>query len=172
MLRATPIGSPTVILPPLARRCPEIDLEELRRGRRRDKHGGWRGKDPKIVPKAIHDEWVSRQFEQVHQELADAVLPAVKRLGAIATADFVDHDIQLKAIEMILVRVFGKPDTSLGKSAATNTEGQANNNVHGGVIEMKPQGQTPEFHLRRRLVSQRAERLPGAPLLTWGDRTA
>ena len=117
MLRATPIGSPTVILPPLARRCPEIDLEELRRGRRRDKHGGWRGKDPKIVPKAIHDEWVSRQFEQVHQELADAVLPAVKRLGAIATADFVDHDIQLKAIEMILVRVFGKPDTKVNIQA-------------------------------------------------------
>ena len=44
-------------------------------------------------------------------------LPAVKRLGAIATADFVDHDIQLKAIEMILVRVFGKPDTKVNIQA-------------------------------------------------------
>lgn len=93
------------------------DMEELRRGRRRDKHGGWRGKDPKIVPKLIFDEWVSRQFEEVHKELASASLPAVQRLSELATHPGIDPETQLKAIAMIMDRVFGKPTENVSIQA-------------------------------------------------------
>jgi len=85
--------------------------EELREGRRRDKHGGWMGVTPKIVPKALHDELIRRTLLQANELMRENLPAAVEMLVALATNEGVEAKDRLRAISMILDRVMGKsPD--------------------------------------------------------------
>lgn len=85
--------------------------EELRAGRRRDKHGGWMGVEPKIIPKALHDELVRRTLFQSNELMREDLPEAVRMLVKLATSDAVEAKDRLRAISMIMDRVMGKsPD--------------------------------------------------------------
>lgn len=84
------------------------DEEELRRGRRRDVNGGWRGKDPVIVPKAVHDELVKRTLAKANKLLTENLEAAVTVLAEVLNDKKVDPKDRLKAVEMIMNRAMGR----------------------------------------------------------------
>jgi hypothetical protein len=87
----------------------EWDNEEIRRGRKRDQNGGWRGREPVVVPMALHQEAIKRTFEEAQEVLREGVLPAVKVLRDIIESEEAEDKDKLKAVQMILDRVLGKP---------------------------------------------------------------
>lgn len=89
------------------------DMEELRRGRKRDKNGGWQGRDPVIVAKAVHDELVKRTLEKANELLTSNLEEAVKLLADIMKDDQVDAKERLKAIDMIMNRAMGREPQKL-----------------------------------------------------------
>lgn len=84
------------------------DNEELRRGRRRDKNGGWAGKDPIIVAKAVHDELVQRTLSEANKLLTENLTKALEILVNIMQDEDVDAKERLTAIRMITDRAMGK----------------------------------------------------------------
>lgn len=86
----------------------EWDDEELRRGRKRDKNGGWQGRDPVIVAKAVHDELVRRTLEKANRLLTENLEAALELLVDIMKDETVDAKERLKAIQMITDRAMGK----------------------------------------------------------------
>jgi hypothetical protein len=91
----------------------EWDEEELRRGRKRDSSGGWRGRDPVIVPKAIHDELVKRTLTKANQMLIDNLENAVVVLTEIVMDTKADNKDRVKAIDMIMNRAMGREPQKL-----------------------------------------------------------
>jgi hypothetical protein len=91
----------------------EWDEEELRRGRKRDKDGGWRGRDPVIVPKAIHDELVKRTLNKANKMLIDNLENAVVVLTELVMDPKVDAKDRVKAIDMIMNRAMGREPQKL-----------------------------------------------------------
>lgn len=83
--------------------------EEIRRGRKRDKNGGWRGREPLVIPMALHEEAIKRTFEEAQELFREGLVPAVKYLTSIVEDASVEDKDKLKAVSMILDRVLGKP---------------------------------------------------------------
>lgn len=107
--------------------------EELRRGRRRDKNGGWVGKDPVVVPKALHDELVRRTADRAHGLLVAATEDAARTVVSVMMGNY-EEDAKngdpkakdrLKAAEMIINRVLGKDPIQVQLSAAKTLFDQA-----------------------------------------------
>jgi hypothetical protein len=84
------------------------DEEELRRGRRRDKYGTFMGRDPVVVPKAVHDEMVKRTIEDAHKLLTENLQKAVEVLTEIVSDPDVDAKERLKGVSMVMDRVMGR----------------------------------------------------------------
>lgn len=84
------------------------DEEELIRGQRRDKNGGWVGRPPKVVPRALHDELVRRKLSEGYQLLATNLVKAVEALGQIVGDPEADANARVKAATVIIERVMGK----------------------------------------------------------------
>lgn len=87
----------------------EWDDEELLRGYSRAKDGSFRGRPPSVVPMEVYQEFVRRQLHRAEQGFVDSVADAVRALRNIALDPEVEPPTRLKAIEMILDRVWGKP---------------------------------------------------------------
>lgn len=87
----------------------EWDNEEIRRGRRHDKNGGWRGRDPIVVPMALHQEAIRRTFEEAQEIMREGLVPAVRYLAGVIEDEDVEAKDRLKAVQMLLDRVLGKP---------------------------------------------------------------
>jgi hypothetical protein len=83
--------------------------EEIIRGQKRDKEGGWKGRAPSVIPKALHDEAVKRMLGNASNMLTTALIPAVQLLSAIIEDEAAEDKDKLKAAQMILDRVLGKP---------------------------------------------------------------
>lgn len=82
--------------------------EELIRGKRRDKNGGWMGREPVVVPKAIHDELVKRTLDEAHTEMVNSLVDAVKLLGTVVNDTKADNKDRLTAAKMIIDRTMGR----------------------------------------------------------------
>ncbi|BAN03360.1 hypothetical protein [Ilumatobacter coccineus] len=78
-------------------------LDELIRGRQRDKNGNWGGRDPVVYPANIYHELKARLFVEADRALAEHVLPAIHELARIARGDGEPAKPgQVQACEMIL----------------------------------------------------------------------
>jgi hypothetical protein len=95
------------------------DDEELRYGRRRDKDGGLRGKPPALIPKECHHELTRRILSYADGYMRDAVEDAIKQLTLIAHGKADAKKDQIKAIEMLLDRVLGKPEDNVNVKVDT-----------------------------------------------------
>lgn len=111
----------------------EWDEEELRRGRRRDHLGNFSGRDPVVVPKAVHNELVKRSLADAHRLLQENLVPAVTALGLIATDASVDAKDKLTAIKLIMDRVMGTSPqkVEIGGDAKWQIA------LQGGIMSMK-----------------------------------
>lgn len=86
----------------------EWDNEEIRRGRRRDKNGGWQGRDPVVVPMALHQEAIKRTFDEAQELMREGLVPAIKYLTGLVESDDAEDRDRIKAVSMIMDRVLGK----------------------------------------------------------------
>lgn len=83
--------------------------EELIRGQKKGINGGWVGRKPSVVPKAVHDELVKRKLSKSYELLRDNLVSAVQVLVEIANDKEASHSDRLKAATLIMERVMGKP---------------------------------------------------------------
>lgn len=113
----------------------EWDDEELRRGQRRDRNGRFQGAPPKVVPKAVHDELVKRTLSKAQQIMHDSLEDAVTMLKDIATNPLVEEKDRLRAINMIMDRVMGKPQEKIEVKSDTPPWQVA---IQAGIVSIKP----------------------------------
>lgn len=87
----------------------EWDDEEIARGQKRDKNGRFTGNPPAVLPRAILEEQNRRSVRKANDKLARSVEDGVKALAEIiAHSD--DDKARVKAIEIMMNRVMGKPE--------------------------------------------------------------
>jgi hypothetical protein len=86
----------------------EWDDEELKEGRRRDRHGNFVGAPVKVVPKALHDEMVRRTLSKANTMMRESLPAAVQVLIEIIQGKDTDDKDKLTAIKMVMDRVMGK----------------------------------------------------------------
>lgn len=84
------------------------DDEEVRRGQRRNRHGGFPGRPPKLVPQTLHAERHRRTLTRAHQLFTENTERAVQVLIDIATDEDAPHSDRVKAASLILDRVLGR----------------------------------------------------------------
>jgi hypothetical protein len=84
------------------------DDEELLMGRRRDKNGHFTGAEPRVIPKAVHDELIRRTTRKAQAKFQEMQDDALEALQAIVTGADVDDKDRLKAVEMVLNRTIGR----------------------------------------------------------------
>jgi hypothetical protein len=85
------------------------DDQELIRGQRRNRNGGWQGRKPRLVPAALTKELNRRRFSRAFELLNDSLVEATKVLLAIAKDKNAANKDRLRAIEIIYERALGKP---------------------------------------------------------------
>jgi hypothetical protein len=105
----------------------EVDVsswsdEELIRGQRKNKNGKWNGMAPKLIPAQVVQELTKRRFRRAHALLADSLVDAVQLLQAVVKDKRAEPYERMKAAEMILDRVLGKPKESLALDLAMDGE--------------------------------------------------
>lgn len=95
----------------------EWDLEELARGRPRDKRGGFAGKPPAYMPRAVHER-IAERFKMVIRDgmnqNAVAALGVIQNLLSNEDYDekgkpLVGANVKLDAAKWLLEHVVGKP---------------------------------------------------------------
>lgn len=89
------------------------DIEELRRGYKRDAQGIFRGRGPVVVAKAVHDELVKRTLDEANKLLIENLEAGMQVLVDIMKDERVDPKDRLRAIEMIANRAMGKEPQKL-----------------------------------------------------------
>lgn len=110
----------------------EWDDEELKEGRRRDRHGNFSGRPPVVVPKKIHDELVRRTLAKAEQLLRENLHDAINELVRLATHESTDDKAKVKAIEMIMNRVMGRETQKVEVSGRAKWEIV----LDGGIVSM------------------------------------
>jgi hypothetical protein len=84
-----------------------LSEEELTRGVRKGKDGRFRNA-PKVVPKAVHNELVTRRMSKAYDLLRESTYDAVRVLVEVAKDENADTAVRVKAAELILDRTLGK----------------------------------------------------------------
>lgn len=105
------------------------DLEELARGKIRNKNGGFTGGRPKWITPAIQSEAKRRLLDETYGLLAGHVDQAVKTMGNLLTSDetddngkpLVDARTKFAAAAFIIEHMIGKPKALVEISATEDT---------------------------------------------------
>lgn len=93
------------------------DLEELARGRPRDAGGGFRGKPPKYMPRAVHERIAERFKMLVRDQMNQNATLALGVIGNLLVNEEVDAkgkplvgaNVKLDAAKWLVEHVIGKP---------------------------------------------------------------
>lgn len=86
----------------------EWDDEELARGRRRDKNGTFRGRDPKLVPSGAGKELARRKTIEANQYIAEQAPKLAEALVGIALDDLMDEKARVSAIKEAFEHILPK----------------------------------------------------------------
>lgn len=95
----------------------EWDLEELARGRTRDAGGGFRGKPPQYMPRAVHERIAERFKAVVRDQMNQNATMALGVVRNLIESDDVDDkgkpivpaSVKLDASKWLIEHVIGKP---------------------------------------------------------------
>lgn len=109
------------------------DDEELRRGRKRDANGQWRGVDPVVVPKALHDELVRRTLSAAEEAMRKNLVAAVEALCSIALNAQTEDKARVTAIKLVMDRVMGKEPQRVEVSSKAKWQIA----LEGGIVSLK-----------------------------------
>jgi hypothetical protein len=98
------------------------DDEELRRGRRKDKDGRFRGRDPVVIPTVVFNELRRREWHKVEKILVECAADGARELAKIITNPNTEPKDKIRAIDLLFNRTMGKETTRID---ATLTVSQA-----------------------------------------------
>lgn len=95
----------------------EWDLEELSRGRTRDSGGGFRGKPPAYMPRAVHERIAERFKMLVRDQMNQNAVQALGVISNLIRSDDLDEkgkplvpaSVKLDASKWLVEHVVGKP---------------------------------------------------------------
>lgn len=93
------------------------DDEELERGRRRDKNGGFAGRPPKVVPRAVFVEYVQRKTRRAELAMAQNMEELVAELTKVATDPDEEPELRVKVATWTLEHFIGKAPTNVSVRA-------------------------------------------------------
>lgn len=104
------IGSSTADLIENPSQVLDWDDEELRRGVRRLSNGKWpQGEPPKVIPRIVYEELVRRTIDECMEMMRENMPAMIQTLVNIATDEGVEPQHRIKAIDLMMNRIFGKP---------------------------------------------------------------
>lgn len=109
----------------------EWDMEELARGRPRAKDGTFKGRTPKFLDRAIHEQIVRRFEEIVREEMNGHTVEALKVIGEILADDETDDKgrprvaagTKLQAAQFLIEHVVGKPKQRMETDISVKLQG-------------------------------------------------
>lgn len=89
----------------------DLDIDELSKGRLKDKDGKFRGRPPKFLPRQIIDAMKKEHYKRVNAVLEESLSDMVKTMRSIALNPKADDAVRLKAAIYVYERFMGKvPD--------------------------------------------------------------
>ena len=89
----------------------DLDIEELAKGKLKDKNGRFTGRPPKLLPRQIIDAMRKEHYKRVNAVLEESLSDMVKTMRAIALDPTADDAVRLKAAIYVYERFMGKiPD--------------------------------------------------------------
>jgi len=109
----------------------EWDLEELARGRTRDVSGGFRGKPPEYMPRAVHERIAERFKLLVKDQMNQNATVALGVIGNLITNNLVDDkgkpivpaNVKLDAAKWLVEHVIGKPQQQVTQDISVKLQG-------------------------------------------------
>lgn len=87
----------------------DLDDEELARGQLRGDDGHFHGRKTNLVPRAMHDEMVRRILDRGKEKMREDFFGAIDVIATVMNDSTVDATVRLKAADMIITRIAGKP---------------------------------------------------------------
>ena len=93
------------------------DIEELAKGRPKDKNGNFSGRAPGFIPRAVHEQVLQRFEQVVKSEMQAHTVEALKLINKVLTDDKTDSkgkpvvsaNTKLDAAKFLIEHVIGKP---------------------------------------------------------------
>ena len=114
----------------------DLDDEELVRGYMRSKDGSFKGRMPKVVPKAIHDKMIRELFSRADDMLRASLLDSVTVMSQVAADPEATPGERLKAAQWIYERVRGKVPTDVHITGEMKPYEELLDDVHRGAPPM------------------------------------
>ena len=107
------------------------DLEELARGRPRDRNGGFKGRPPKWVSGAVHEQAMERFTSAVKGGMQVTTIDALRVLTELMNSEEVDHkgkpivsaSTKLDAAKFLIEHVIGKPKQHIQSDVSVKLQG-------------------------------------------------
>lgn len=87
----------------------DLDDEELARGYPRNRNGTFSGRPPKVIPMVVHQRIQREFYKRIEEKMRTALPDAVEMLAKVAVNPLTEDRDKLKAIDMLLNRLMGKP---------------------------------------------------------------
>lgn len=87
----------------------DLDDEEIIKGQLRASNGSFTGRKAAMIPRAMHDEFMRRVLARGQDKLREDFFSAIDTVTEIMKDTQNDAGIRLRAADMILGRVAGKP---------------------------------------------------------------
>jgi len=111
----------------------ELDDDELVRGYMRSRDGSFKGRLPRVVPKAIHDRMIRELFARADDMLRSSLLDAVTVMSEVAADKNATPGERLKAAQWIYERVRGKVPTDVHITGEMKPYEELLDDVHRGA---------------------------------------
>lgn len=86
----------------------DLDDEELLKGQFKDSAGGFRGRPPEVIPKALHDRMVAELFARTDKRMQARLFDVIDTMINIATSKYSEDKDKIKAATFIFERMRGK----------------------------------------------------------------
>jgi hypothetical protein len=130
----------------------EWDLEELARGRPRDGGGGFRGRPPSYMPRAVHERIAERFKMLVRDQMNQTSVQALGVIANLINSDDVDEkgkplvpaSVKLDASKWLVEHVIGKPVQPTQQDISVKLQG-----ILGAVMVQPTLGEDSQLALPR-----------------------
>jgi len=119
------------------------DLEELARGRPRDKNGQWKGPAPGFLSRQMHEEIIARFETIVREEMNGHTVDALKLLGKVLNDEKVDNkgrplvpaSTKVDVAKFLIEHIIGKPKQRVESDISVKLQGILGHAIANPVLD-------------------------------------
>ena len=137
----------------------ELDPEELARGQLKDRHGGFTGRPPTLVPRAFQQACVKEIQRRFNEKVQGRLLSATDELIELSKSGFLDGKDRAKVLIYLLERVMGPVPKHVVIAGGDEpwqgmmTQGFIRPGATPGDVPQPSPRSTERYNKRRRVVS-------------------